>query len=184
LENSHFHFGDTVAVMDWDSHRYLECFFAVPMMGAILHTINIRLTSEQLIYTINHAEDDVILVNEDFVPLLESVKDKFETVKKVVLLADKPNPPESGLDFAGEYEALVSDSPDEYIFPNFDENTMAMVVLKDGFQDKVTDSDIRASKKDPLIFDMDQHFRTGFSTSIFYCITHESKQVKPQTQTG
>ena len=43
--------GDTVAMMDWDSHRYLECFFAVPMMGAVLHTINIRLSPEQLIYT-------------------------------------------------------------------------------------------------------------------------------------
>ena len=58
--------GDTVAIMDWDSHRYLECFFAVPMMGAVLHTINIRLSPEQLIYTINHAEDDVILVNAEF----------------------------------------------------------------------------------------------------------------------
>ncbi|MFN2110375.1 MAG: AMP-binding protein, partial [Anaerolineae bacterium] len=68
--------GDTVAVMDWDSHRYLECFFAIPMMGAVLHTINIRLTPEQLIYTINHAEDDVILVNKEFLPMLEAVKDR------------------------------------------------------------------------------------------------------------
>ena len=49
--------GDTVAVMDWDSHRYLECFFAVPMIGAVLHTINIRLAPEQILYTINHAQD-------------------------------------------------------------------------------------------------------------------------------
>ncbi|MBU1193526.1 MAG: fatty acid--CoA ligase [Proteobacteria bacterium] len=124
--------GDTVAVMDWDSHRYLECFFAIPMMGAVLHTINIRLTSEQLIYTINHAEDDVILVNEEFVPLLESVKDKFETVKKVILLSDNQKQPESGFDFAGEYEALVSDSSDEYVFPDFDENTMATTFYTTG----------------------------------------------------
>ena len=49
--------GDTVAVMDWDSHRYLECFFAVPMIGAVLHTINVRLSPEQILYTIDHAED-------------------------------------------------------------------------------------------------------------------------------
>ena len=61
--------GDTVAVMDWDSPRYLECYFAVPMIGAVLHTINIRLSPEQLIYTINHAEDDVIIVHQDFLPL-------------------------------------------------------------------------------------------------------------------
>src|SRR5690606_21551197 len=49
--------GDTVAVMDWDTHRYLEAFFAVPMMGAVLHTVNVRLSPEQILYTINHAED-------------------------------------------------------------------------------------------------------------------------------
>src|SRR5512135_1036917 len=48
--------GDTVGVMDWDSHRYLECFFAVPMIGAVLHTINVRLSAEQILYTIEHAE--------------------------------------------------------------------------------------------------------------------------------
>ena len=53
--------GDTVAVMDWDSHRYLECFFAVPMIGAVLHTVNVRLSPEQLVYTMGHAEDDVLL---------------------------------------------------------------------------------------------------------------------------
>ena len=55
--------GDTVAVMDWDTHRYLECFFAIPMAGLVLHTINIRLSAEQLAYTINHARDDFMLVN-------------------------------------------------------------------------------------------------------------------------
>ena len=58
--------GDTVGVMDWDTTRYLECFFAVPMMGAVLHTVNVRLSPEQMLYTINHAEDDVILVNSEF----------------------------------------------------------------------------------------------------------------------
>lgn len=132
LEKSGVKPGDTVAVMDWDSHRYLECFFAVPMMGAVLHTINIRLTPEQLIYTINHAEDDIILVNDEFVPLLESVKNKFETVKQIILLTDKSNPPESSLDFVGEYESMVSNSPDEYVFPDFDENTMATTFYTTG----------------------------------------------------
>jgi fatty-acyl-CoA synthase len=124
--------GQTVAVMDWDSHRYLECFFAVPMMGAVLHTINIRLTPEQLIYTINHAEDDVILVHEDFVPLLESVKGKFETVKQIVLLSDKIEPLAYDLPFAGEYEKLISGYSDAYEFPDFDENTMATTFYTTG----------------------------------------------------
>lgn len=124
--------GDTVAVMDWDSHRYLECFFAVPMMGAVLHTINIRLTPDQLIYTINHAEDDIILVNEDFVPLLESVKDRFETVRGVILMKDSDRAPETTLEFSGEYEELVSSSSSEYDFPDFDENTMATTFYTTG----------------------------------------------------
>ena len=62
--------GDTVAVMDYDSHRYLECYFAIPMIGAVMHTINIRLSPEQMVYTIGHAGGDVILVNTDFLPLL------------------------------------------------------------------------------------------------------------------
>src|SRR5690554_3184806 len=54
--------GDTVAVMDWDTHRYLECFYGIPMMGAVLHMVNVRLSPDQVLYTINHAQDDVILV--------------------------------------------------------------------------------------------------------------------------
>ena len=124
--------GDTVAVMDWDSHRYLECFFAVPMMGAVLHTINIRLTPDQLIYTINHAEDDVILVNTDFIPLLASVKDRFETVKQVVVLSDTGEIPDSDIAFAGEYEALMADTSPAYEFSEFDENTMATTFYTTG----------------------------------------------------
>ena len=65
--------GQVVAVMDWDTHRYFEAFFAVPMMGAVLHTVNIRLAPAQIAYTIDHAEDDVILVHADFLPLLSEV---------------------------------------------------------------------------------------------------------------
>jgi fatty-acyl-CoA synthase len=124
--------GDTVAVMDWDSHRYLECFFAVPMMGAVLHTINIRLSPEQLVYTINHAEDDVILVNAEFLPLLEAVKDQIRTVKTVILLSDRPEPPETSLSLAGEYEALLAAAADDYGFADFDENTMATTFYTTG----------------------------------------------------
>ena len=124
--------GHTVAVMDWDSHRYLECYFAVPMMGAVLHTINIRLSPDQLIYTINHAEDDVILVNADFLPILEAVKDQFATAKKIVLLTDRDTPQKTSLDIDGEYEDLVEHSSSEYEFPDFDEDTMATTFYTTG----------------------------------------------------
>ena len=63
--------GKTVAVMDWDSHRYLECFFAVPMMGAILQTVNVRLSAEQILYTLNHAGADVLLVKQRILSRVE-----------------------------------------------------------------------------------------------------------------
>jgi fatty-acyl-CoA synthase len=119
-------------MMDWDSHRYLECYFAVPMMGAVLHTVNVRLSPEQMVYTINHAEDGVILINTDFLPMLEGVKDKFETDKKIVLLSDEALEPDSDLTICGEYERLLDKSSDLFDFPDFDENTVATVFYTTG----------------------------------------------------
>src|SRR5579864_6604409 len=80
--------GDTVAVMDWRSHRYLECYFAIPMMGAVLETINVRLSPEEILYTLNHAGASVILCSTDFVPVLEQFKDRLDTVKTFILMTD------------------------------------------------------------------------------------------------
>jgi len=124
--------GDTVAVMDWDSHRYLECFFAVPMMGAVLHTINVRLSPEQILYTINHAEDDVILVNTEFLPILETIRDRIEPVKKLVLLDDTGQPPATRLDISTEYEDLLAASDPGYKFPEFSEETRATTFYTTG----------------------------------------------------
>ncbi|HHW77838.1 MAG TPA: fatty acid--CoA ligase [Xanthomonadaceae bacterium] len=124
--------GDTVAVMDWDSHRYLECFFAVPMMGAVLHTVNIRLSPEQILYTINHAEDDVILVNTEFLPILEAIRDRIEPVKKLVLLNDTGQTPATTLDIGAEYEALLAAGDPDYRFPDFAEDTRATTFYTTG----------------------------------------------------
>jgi len=124
--------GDTVAMMDWDSHRYLECFFAVPMMGAVLHTINIRLSPEQLIYTINHAEDDVILVNKEFLPLLAAVQDQMKTVKKIILLSDDGTLPDTPVHLDAEYEKILAASASTFTFPDFDENAMATTFYTTG----------------------------------------------------
>jgi fatty-acyl-CoA synthase len=117
--------GDTVAVLDWDSHRYLECYFAVPMMGVVLQTVNVRLSPDQILYTINHAESDVLLVHTDFLPVLEEIENRLESVKKIVLLADGDDRPETSLEIATEYEKMVESSSAEYEFPDFDENTRA-----------------------------------------------------------
>jgi fatty-acyl-CoA synthase len=124
--------GDTVAVMDWDSHRYLECFFAVPMMGAVLQTVNVRLSPEQILYTLNHAGPDVILVHADFLPLLEQIADRIETVKTYVLLTDADERPATSLEIAAEYEELLAASSPEYAFADFDENTRATTFYTTG----------------------------------------------------
>ena len=124
--------GDTVAVMDWDSHRYLECFFAVPMMGAVLHTVNIRLSPEQILYTINHAEDDVILINTEFLPVLEAIRDRIEPVKKLVLLNDTGQTPATTLDIGTEYETLLASGDPDYKFPDFSEDARATTFYTTG----------------------------------------------------
>jgi fatty-acyl-CoA synthase len=122
--------GDTVAVMDWDSHRYLECFFAVPMIGAVLHTVNVRLSAEQLVYTISHAEDTVIIVNSDFLPILDQIKGRIDTVRKFILINETGTPPAVTLD--AEYEALLASAEPLNEFPDFDENTRATTFYSTG----------------------------------------------------
>lgn len=124
--------GDTVAVMDWDSHRYLECFFAVPMIGAVLHTINVRLSAEQVLYTIEHAEDDVILLNAEFIPIIEKIRGRITTVRDFVLLTDDATAPETAIKFTGEYEAMLEAASTTYDFPDFDENTRATTFYTTG----------------------------------------------------
>lgn len=124
--------GDTVAVMDWDTPRYLECFFAVPMIGAVLHTINVRLSPEQIVYTMNHAEDDVVLVHDDFLPILEAVKGDIQTVRTYIQLTDEASPKPTSLNTAGDYESLLSAAGTEFEFPDFDENSVATTFYTTG----------------------------------------------------
>ncbi|VVM97903.1 fatty acid--CoA ligase [Pseudomonas fluorescens] len=123
--------GDTVAMLDWDSHRYLECFFAVPMIGAVLHTVNIRLSPDQVLYTMNHAEDDLVLVHDDFLPVIEQIHGELNTVKGYIRLTDDAA---SGTDLPvlGEYESLLSQAAPHYDFPDFDENSVATLFYTTG----------------------------------------------------
>ena len=124
--------GDTVAVMDWDSHRYLECMFAVPMLGAVLHTINIRLSPEQILYTMNHAEDKFVLVNSEFVPLYQGIAEHLTTVQKTLLLTDAPEKSAALPNLVGEYEQLLAAASTQYEFADFDENSVATTFYTTG----------------------------------------------------
>ncbi len=124
--------GDTVAVMDWDSHRYLECMFAIPMIGAVLHTINIRLSPDQILYTMNHAEDRFVLVNSEFVPIYKAIEGQLTTVEKTLLLTDAADKSADLPNLVGEYETLMAAASTRYDFPDFDENSLATTFYTTG----------------------------------------------------
>jgi fatty-acyl-CoA synthase len=124
--------GDVVAVMDWDSPRYLEAYFAIPMIGAVLHTVNIRLSSEQLLYTMGHAEDKVLLLNSDFLPLIEPIKGRLDTLATTVLLTDGGATQATTVRFDGEYEALLAAAEPLADWPDFNENTTATTFYTTG----------------------------------------------------
>ncbi|AVD90045.1 fatty acid--CoA ligase [Pseudomonas sp. SWI44] len=124
--------GDTVAVLDWDSHRYLECFFAIPMLGAVLHTVNVRLAAEQVQFTMAHAEDTLVLTHRDFIPLLESIDSQLPSVRGYVLCEGQEHCPETSLPVLGEYEALLTCQPTHFEFPEFDENAVATLFYTTG----------------------------------------------------
>lgn len=124
--------GSTVAMMDWDSHRYLEAYYAIPMMGAVLHTINIRLSPEQMVYTIEHAEDDVIICNSEFLPLLEAIRGRITEGTKFILISENGDILQHHFQFEGEYEALLAQASPEFDFPELDENTRATTFYTTG----------------------------------------------------
>jgi fatty-acyl-CoA synthase len=124
--------GTTVAVMDWDSHRYLEAYYAIPMMGAVLHTINVRLSPEQMVYTIEHAEDDVIICHADFLPLIDAVRGRIADGRKFIIISEGKEVTDHHLQITGEYEEMLESSSPEFDFPEFDENTRATTFYTTG----------------------------------------------------
>ncbi len=124
--------GWKVAVVDLDTNRYLEAYFAVPMMGAILHTVNVRLPLEQIGYTISHAEDDVVLIRDEFIPMAAKLAPNIRSVKAIVTMSDSGSAPSFPIPGARYYEDLLSSSPPHYDFPELDENTIATMFYTSG----------------------------------------------------
>lgn len=122
--------GTTVAILDWDSHRYLEHYFAVPMMGAVLQTVNIRLSSEQLRYTLVHARAEILVVHADFWPLIDKMREDLPDVRAIVAIAD--GGAEAPTWAAGEYEALLASGNPDVGFSDFDENAVATTFYTSG----------------------------------------------------
>ncbi|MFD1851977.1 long-chain fatty acid--CoA ligase [Oceanobacillus bengalensis] len=118
--------GDRVGTLAWNHHRHLEVYFAAPGINAVLHTINIRLSPEHIIYIINHAEDKILFIDEDIFPLIEKIHPHLKTVKTFVIMTDKKNLPESSIQSLYSYEELIADGDPTYPFStNINENDPA-----------------------------------------------------------
>ncbi|MDP4171829.1 MAG: AMP-binding protein, partial [Bacillota bacterium] len=118
--------GDRVGTFAWNHHRHLEIYFAAPGMGAVLHTVNIRLSSEHIVYVVNHAEDKVLLIDEDLLPLVEKVKDQFTTVEAFIIMTDKDELPATSLEPVYSYEKLLEEGDPLFSFvDDLDENAPA-----------------------------------------------------------
>jgi fatty-acyl-CoA synthase len=124
--------GDTVGVLDWDSNRFLEAFFAIPMMGVVMQTVNVRLSQEQIAYTIDHAGASTLLVNDEFVDLVQSLLPQLPKVKTLVVMSDREAPKTGDLQFVGEYEELLAAAQPDFEFPDFDENVQATTFYTTG----------------------------------------------------
>jgi len=112
--------GDRVASFAWNSHRHLELYFAVPCYGAVLNTVNLRLFKEHLVHCINFAENKVLFLDEDLVPLIESISASLTTVRAYVVMTDRALPPTT-LSPLYSYEELLAREAPEYDFPYPDE---------------------------------------------------------------
>lgn len=124
--------GDRVGTLAWNTDHHLEAYFAVPCMGAVLHTINVRLPTGQIGHIIRHAEDRVLLVSPDQLTVLEDAADHLGTVEAVVVLTDG-DAPESTLSIPVlGYETLLATGSDAFVFPDVDENSAAGMCYTSG----------------------------------------------------
>ncbi|HET9275000.1 MAG TPA: AMP-binding protein, partial [Gemmatimonadales bacterium] len=121
--------GDRVGTFAWNGWRHLEAYFAAPCMGAVIHTLNIRLFADQLVHVINHAGDEVVLVDASLYPAFAAVRDRLPAVKHVILMDDVgAGAPPGTLD----YEALLADAPATFDWPELDEREAAGMCYTSG----------------------------------------------------
>jgi fatty-acyl-CoA synthase len=124
--------GDRIATLAWNDHRHLELYYAVSCSGYVLHTINPRLYAEQLVYIINHAEDQLLFVDPMFVPLLEQIHGQVGGLKMVVILTDQDHMPQSDKLELHCYEDLLLGQPVTFEWPDLDETDASAICYTSG----------------------------------------------------
>jgi fatty-acyl-CoA synthase len=122
--------GDRIGTFAWNNQRHFELYFALPCVGAVLHTLNIRLFEEQLTYIVNHAEDKLIFVDDSLVPVLERLAPSFDSVKQYVVMGDGDC---GSLPNTLNYEELLDlAGPGEFHYPDVDERQAAALCYTSG----------------------------------------------------
>ena len=127
--------GDRVATIAWNSYRHLELYFAVPCMGAVLHTLNLRLSPDQLVFIINHAEDKAIIIDQTLLPILEKIAPQLETVKCFVVMGATSAADATlltTLPCHEDYEQLLAAEEPQFAWPELDENDAAAMCYTSG----------------------------------------------------
>ena len=124
--------GDRVGTLGWNTYRHFEAWYGITGIGAITHTINPRLFSEQIAYIINHAENNYILLDTSFVGILEGIKGDLPTVKGYIIMTDQAHMPETSLPNALCYEDLLAEQDGDFAWPGFDEKTAAAMCYTSG----------------------------------------------------
>ena len=133
LDAENLLFSDRVATLAWNGYRHLELYYGVSGSGRVLHTVNPRLHPEQIAWIVNHAEDQVLCFDTNFLPLVQAVHAKCPTVKKWVALCDADKlPADSGVPNLVSYEAWIADQADTYQWPTFDENSASSMCYTSG----------------------------------------------------
>ena len=132
LENDGVKLGDRIATMAWNTERHMEVWFGIMGNGAICHTLNPRLFAEQIVYIVNHAEDDIMFVDLTFIPIVEALQDRLGTVRKYIVLTDSTHMPDTSLPGAVAYEDWIGAVDDDFEWKSFDENTAAGLCYTSG----------------------------------------------------
>lgn len=124
---------DRVATLMWNNAEHVEAYFAIPSMGAVLHTLNLRLPPEQLVWIVNHAADKVVIVNGSLLPLLAPLLDKLPTLEHIVVSGPGDRSVLAGAHArVHEYEELIADRPRTFDWPELDERTAASMCYTSG----------------------------------------------------
>ena len=124
--------GDRVATMAWNNYRHLELYYAIPCMGAVLHTLNLRLFPDQLAFTIKDADDSVLIVDKTLIPVLNQVAGRIPAVRSIVVMNDGGPLPEHNLGEVLDYETLMAAEKADFAWPKLDEWSAAAMCYTSG----------------------------------------------------